>query len=111
MALENGLRGTEMSTYCRITTLEYKDQASAEALGKEYVETLMPKYEKLGAIGLMAVRVGPRSVAYVSRYQSKEQADTVSATVRSEILKKYSQYVVSPPSTAEGEIIGESIGS
>ena len=99
-----------MSTYCRITTLQYKDQAAAEALGKAYVDNLMPKYRELGAIGLMAVRVGPRSVAYVSRYESKEQADSVSATVRSEILKKYSQYVVSPPDTSEGEVIGESLG-
>ena len=99
-----------MGKYCRITTLEYKDQAAAEALGKAYVDNLIPKYRELGAIALMAVRVGPRSIAYVSRYESKEQADTVSATVRSEILKKYSQYVVSPPATAEGEVIGESIG-
>ena len=98
-----------MTAYCRITTLEYKDQATTESLGKEYVDKLIPKYRELGAIGLMAVRVGPRSMAYVSRYESKEQADTVSATVRSEILKKYSQYVVSPPDTAEGEVIGESL--
>lgn len=78
-------------------------------MGKEYVNQLIPKYRELGAVGLMAVRVGPRSMAYVSRYESKEQADTVSATVRSEVLKKYSQYVVSPPETVEGEIIGESI--
>ena len=78
-------------------------------MGKEYVDQLIPKYRELGAIGLMAVRVGPRSMAYVSRYESKEQADTVSATVRSEVLKKYSQFVVSPPETVEGEIIGESI--
>ena len=97
-----------MTAYCRITTLEYKDQATTASLGKEYVDKLMPKYKELGAIGLMAVRVGPRSMAYVSRYESKEQADSVSATVRSEILKKYSQYVVSPPTTAEGEVIGES---
>lgn len=98
-----------MNRYTRITTLEYKDQATTEAMGKEYVEQLIPKYRELGAIGLMAVRVGPRSIAYVSRYKSKEQADTVSATVRSEVLKKYSQYVVSPPQTAEGEVIGESL--
>ena len=98
-----------MSKYCRITTLEYKDQATTEAMGKEYVNQLIPKYRELGAVGLMAVRVGPRSMAYVSRYESKEQADSVSATVRSEVLKKYSQYVVSPPETVEGEIIGESI--
>ena len=94
-------------TYSRITTLEYKDQASAESVGKAYVDELIPKYRELGAIGLMAVRVGPRSIAYVSRYESKEQADSASATVRSEILKKFSQYVVSPPDTAEGEVIGE----
>ena len=99
-----------MTTYCRITTLEYKDQSSAEAVGKEYVDKLIPKYRELGAVGLMAVRVGPRTVAYISRYESKEQADSVSATVRSEVLRKYSQYVVSPPNTAEGEVIGESIG-
>ena len=98
-----------MSNYCRITTLEYKDQAAAETLGKEYVENLIPKYRKLGAIGLMAVRVGPRSIAYVSRYESKEQADTASATLRSEILKKYSKHVIAPPITAEGEVVGESI--
>ena len=98
-----------MSKYCRITTLEYKDQTTTEAMGKEYVNQLIPKYRELGAVGLMAVRVGPRSMAYVSRYESKEQADSVSATVRSEVLKKYSQYVVSPPETVEGEIIGESI--
>ena len=98
-----------MSKYCRITTLEYKDQATTEAMGKEYVEQMIPKYRELGALGLMAVRVGPRSMSYVSRYKSKEQADAASATVRSEVLKKYSQYVVSPPSTVEGEVVGESI--
>ncbi len=98
-----------MNAYCRITTLEYKDQATTESLGKEYVEKLMPKYRELGATTLIAIRVGPRSMAYISRYTSKEQADTVSATVRSEVLKKYSQYVVAPPVTAEGEVIGELI--
>ncbi len=97
-------------TYCRITTLEYKDQASVESIGKAYVDELIPKYRELGALGLMAVRVGPRSIAYVSRYENKEQADAASATVRSEVLKKFSKYVVSPPSTTEGEVIGESIG-
>ena len=96
--------------YARITTLEYKDQASAESVGQAYVNELIPKYRELGAIGLMAVRVGPRSIAYVSRYDSKEQADAASATVRSAILKKFSKYVVSPPSTLEGEVLGESIG-
>lgn len=98
-----------MSNYCRITTLEYKDQASAESLAEAYVNNLMPKYRELGALGLMAVRVGPRSIAYVSRYENKEQADAASASIRSEVLKKYSQYVVSPPSTMEGEVVGESI--
>ena len=98
-------------SYCRITTLEYKDQASAESIGKEYTDDLIPKYRELGALGLMAVRVGPRSIAYVSRYESKEQADAASATIRSEVLKRFSKYVVSPPLTAEGEIFGESIGN
>ena len=95
-------------SYAGITTLEYEDQAAAESVGKSYVDELIPKYRALGAIGLMAVRVGPRSIAYVSRYNSKEQADSASETVRSEILKRFSKYVVSPPTTLEGEIIGES---
>ncbi len=99
-----------MSRYCRITTLEYKDQVAAETLSKKYVHNLIPKYRELGAIGLMAVRVGPRSIAYVSRYESKEQADNVSAAVRSEILKEFSQHIVAPPTTVEGEVVGESIG-
>ena len=99
-----------MSKYCRITTLEYKDQQSAETLSKEYVDILIPKYRELGALGLMAIRVGPRSIAYVSRYESKEQADTASATIRSEVLKRFSRHVVAPPTTLEGAVVGESIG-
>ncbi len=98
-----------MSKYCRITTLEYKDQQAAETLSKEYVDILIPKYLELGAIGLMAVRVGVRSIAYVSRYESKEQADAASASIRSEVLKRFSQHVVAPPITVEGEVVGESI--
>ena len=98
-----------MSRYARITTLEYMDQKSTEALSKEYVDTLIPKYRELGAIGLMAVRVGPRSVAYVSRYESKEQADAASASIRAEVLKKFTQHIVAPPMAVAGEIIGESI--
>lgn len=97
--------------YARITTLEYKDQAAAETVGKAYVDDLIPKYRGLGAIGLMAVRVGSRTIAYVSRSDSKEQADSASESLRSEVLKKYNKYVVSPPRTQEGEVIGESIGS
>ncbi len=98
-----------MARYARITTLEYMDQKSAEALSKEYVEKLIPKYRELGAIGLMAVRVGPRSVAYVSRYESKEQADTASSTIRAEVLREFTQHIVAPPITVAGEVIGESI--
>ena len=98
-----------MARYARITTLEYMDQKSTEALSKEYVEKLIPKYRELGAVGLMAIRVGPRSVAYVSRYESKDQADTASAKIRAEVLRQFTQHIVAPPMTVSGEVIGESV--
>lgn len=55
----------------------------------------------------MAVRVGPRSIAYVSRYENREQADSVCAAMRAEILKQFSEHIVAPPTTIEGEVVGE----
>ena len=94
-----------MTAHCRITTIEYKDVETANNLGKEYVDELMPKFKEIGATRLLAVRTGPTSIAFVSGYSDKANAAAAASGLRAE-----SPYVVAPPVTVEGDVIGELTG-